>query len=480
MLSQQQDFILSPYTALYDLVVPKDNLLRRINDLVDFSFVYQELVNKYCSDNGRTAESPIRMFKYLLLKTIYDISDVDVVERSQYDMSFKYFLGMAPEEGVINPSSLCKFRKMRLKDMDLLTLLIKKTISLAVEKGIITSRTIIVDATHTASRSNPYSPIELLKLRSKQLRKALYEVDEDIKDSLPQKNEDDDLSRELDYTQRLLSTIEDNQGMSNIPAVKKRLNMLRETLDDIQDHYTTSIDGDARVGHKSEDSSFFGYKTHIAMSDERIITAAIVTSGDKGDGPQLSSLVEESRKNGMQVDTVIGDTAYSGNENLKLAEDEEKGFELISRIHPIISNGFRKEDDKFDFNKDAGMFVCPAGHMAIRKAKQGKSDGKWNQTWTYYLPVLIICSQFVHLLQSYNCTICYKNIIFPAIFLQNLTFSLSLRATLPANVSISFFSNVSQTDISAASLIVTFAPKSVSMISTLLSLHIYCNLPYAL
>lgn len=387
MLSQQQDFILSPYTALYDLVVPKDNLLRRINDLVDFSFVYQELVNKYCSDNGRTAESPIRMFKYLLLKTIYDISDVDVVERSQYDMSFKYFLGMAPEEGVINPSSLCKFRKMRLKDMDLLTLLIKKTISLAVEKGIITSRTIIVDATHTASRSNPYSPIELLKLRSKQLRKALYEVDEDIKDSLPQKNEDDDLSRELDYTQRLLSTIEDNQSMSNIPAVKKRLNMLRETLDDIQDHYTTSIDGDARVGHKSEDSSFFGYKTHIAMSDERIITAAIVTSGDKGDGPQLSSLVEESRKNGMQVDTVIGDTAYSGNENLKLAEDEEKGFELISRIHPIISNGFRKEDDKFDFNKDAGMFVCPAGHMAIRKAKQGKSDGKWNQTWTYYFDV---------------------------------------------------------------------------------------------
>ena len=60
-----------------------------------------------------------------------------------------------------------------------------------------------------------------------------------------------------------LSTIEDNQSMSNIPAVKQRLNMLRETLDDIQDHYTTSIDEDARVGHKSEDSSFFGYKTHI-------------------------------------------------------------------------------------------------------------------------------------------------------------------------------------------------------------------------
>lgn len=38
-----------------------------------------ELLNKYCTNNGRTAESPVRMFKYLLLKTIYTVSDVDAV-----------------------------------------------------------------------------------------------------------------------------------------------------------------------------------------------------------------------------------------------------------------------------------------------------------------------------------------------------------------------------------------------------------------
>lgn len=167
MLSQQQELPLSEYSSLYDIVVSQANLLRRINDLVDFTFVYQELANKYCKDNGRTAESPIRMFKYLLLKTIYDISDVDVVERSRYDMSFKYFLGMAPEEDVINASSLCKFRKLRLEDMDLMNLLIQKSVEIAIEKGIIKSRTIIVDATHTEARSNPYSPIEILRLRSK-------------------------------------------------------------------------------------------------------------------------------------------------------------------------------------------------------------------------------------------------------------------------------------------------------------------------
>ena len=387
MLSRQEELIFSEYSSLYDIVVPQDNLLRRINMLVDFSFVYKELVDKYCSDNGRMAESPIRMFKYLLLKVIYDISDVDVVERSRFDMSFKYFLGMAPEEDVINPSSLCKFRKLRLKDMDLMNLLIKKTVDVAVEKGIIKSRTIIVDATHTGSRSNPYTPIEILRLRSKQLRKALYNADEDIKETLPEKNDDDNLVHELDYTKELLDIVSNNAGIAEVPAVKQRINMLKETLEDIEDHYTTSKDGDARVGHKSEDSSFFGYKTHIAMSDERIITAAVVTSGEKGDGAQLKELVEQSRSNGMVVDTVIGDTAYSGIENLRLAESEEDGFSLISKLHPVISNGFRKEEEKFDFNKDAGMFVCPAGHMAIRKAKQGKKDGAWNQTWTYYFDI---------------------------------------------------------------------------------------------
>ena len=148
MLVQQQKIQLSTYSDLYDLIVPQDNLLRKINELIDFSFIYDELVNKYCLSNGRNAESPIRMFKYLLLKTIYDVSDVDIVERSHFDMSFKYFLGMTPEEGVINPSSLTKFRKLRLKDTDLLNLLIGKTVSIAIEKGIIRSKSIIVDATH--------------------------------------------------------------------------------------------------------------------------------------------------------------------------------------------------------------------------------------------------------------------------------------------------------------------------------------------
>lgn len=385
MLLQQQKIQLSAYSDLYDLIVPKENLLRKINELIDFTFIYDELVNKYCLDNGRNAESPIRMFKYLLLKTIYNVSDVDVVERSRFDMSFKYFLEMAPEEGVINPSSLTKFRKLRLKDTALLNLLIGKTVSIAIEKGIVRSRSIIIDATHSLSRSNPFSAVQALKERSKILRKAVYNIDQNRKGRMPDKNLGDDLQKEITYCKELEKAIESDQTLSLIPTVKEKLNLLKETVEDTQDNFVFSRDTDARTGHKSADSSFFGYKTHIAMTEERIITAAVVTSGEKGDGPELPKLLEISQENGIEVDTIIGDAAYSGKENLKLASGQN--IKVVAKLNPSIAQGSRKEEDKFGYNKDADMFVCPAGHMAVRKAKQGRANVGKNQVHSYYFDV---------------------------------------------------------------------------------------------
>ncbi len=385
MLVQQQTIQFSEHSSLYDLIIPRNNLLRKINDLIDFSFIYDELLNKYCTNNGRMAESPVRMFKYLLLKTIYTVSDVDVVERSRYDMSFKYFLDMNPEDDVINPSSLTKFRKLRLKDTDLLNLLINKTVTIAIEKGIIRSKSIIVDATHTLSRSNPFLAIDVLRERSKLLRKTVYTFDDQFKERMPKKNTDNDLEKELAYCKELEKRIENEPSISSIPAVKEKLNLLKESVEDTQENLTLSKDTDAKIGHKSAESSFFGYKTHLAMTEERIITAAVVTSGEKGDGPELPKLLEISQENGVDVDTIIGDGAYSGKENLKITT--EQNIKIVARLNPSITQGFRKDEDKFDYNKDADRFVCPAGHLAIRKARQGTKDVGVNQVDTYYFDV---------------------------------------------------------------------------------------------
>lgn len=385
MIKKQEKMILSEYMGIYDLVIPKENMLRKINELIDFSFVYEELKNKYCLDNGRNAISPIRMFKYLLLKSIFNLSDIDIVERSRYDMSFKYFLDMAPEEAVIEPSSLTKFRRLRLKDLNLLDLLINKTVSIAIEKEIIKSKSIIVDSTHTSARYNQKSPREILQEHSKRLRKSIYEINPNIKETLPTKNICNDLESEIKYCKDLISVIKSDEIISSYPKVREKLNVLDEIVDDDLYHLNLSADADAKIGHKTADTSFFGYKTHLAMTEERIITAATITTGEKNDGKELKNLFEKSKRAGIEVDTIIGDSAYSEKGNIEITQEND--IKLVAKLNPSVTQGYRKKEDEFEFNKDAGMYVCKEGHMAIRKARQGKKNVSTNQTDTYYFDI---------------------------------------------------------------------------------------------
>lgn len=385
MIPVQKTLTLSPYIDIYDLVIPKDNMLRQINELVDFGFVIDELKSKYCLDNGRTAICPIRMFKYLLLKSIYDLSDVDVVERSKYDMSFKYFLDMAPEDDVINPSSLTKFRRLRLKDCDLLDLLISKTVEIALEKNVLKSNTIIVDSTHTASRYKHKTANEYLQEKSKAVRKAVYQNDESVKEKFPPKPSTSNIDDEISYCKQIIHTVENETTYADIPAVKEKLNVLKETVDDFSMELSYSADEDARFGYKSSDSSFFGYKTHLAISDERIITAAVITTGEKNDGKYLQELIAKSKETGIKVNTVIGDTAYSSRENIKYTKNNE--IDLVSKLHPIVSNGSRKENDGFTYNKDAGMYMCKAGYLAKSKKLDQSNSKTRNPRYRYMFDV---------------------------------------------------------------------------------------------
>lgn len=111
---------------------------------------------------------------------------------------------------------------------------------------------------------------------------------------------------------KVIDAVKKEESLREYPKVKEKLNYLKEIVADHHEHFQLSNDPDARIGHKSADSSFFGYKTHLAMNEERIITAAVVTAGEKSDGKQLQTLIEKSRDTGMKIDTVIGDVGCSG------------------------------------------------------------------------------------------------------------------------------------------------------------------------
>ena len=267
----------------------------------------------------------------------------------------------------------------------MLDMLIGQTVSLALEKGIIKSKSIIVDATHTKSKYNQKSPRGILQELSKKLRKAVYAVDESMKEKFPIKNTEDSLAKELEYCQKLIDTIKTNHKLSNYPKVSEKLNRLEEVINDDIEHMSISEDKDAKIGHKTADTSFFGYKTHIAMTEERIITAATITTGEKNDGKELESLVNMTLKTGVVIDTIIGDAAYSEKGNIELTK--EKNIKLVAKLNTAITQGARTKENEFDFNKDAGMYVCKAGYMAFRKSKKRRRNQGDNPHISYFFDV---------------------------------------------------------------------------------------------
>ena len=360
--------------------------------MVNFSFVYEELKDKYSSTMGRTSEDVIRMFKYLLLKSYFKLSDRGLVERTETDLLFKYFLGYDPEEiKLINPSLLTVFRRERLKDEEenLMDKLINKTVEIALEKGLIEVKNkIIVDSTHTNAMFHHISPREELIRQAKELRKSVYKIDESMHDKMPKKRESSGLLEDqIKYTKELLKLIKNDGRFTALPGIKEQIDYLEETMNDTEIELEYSKDQDAKVGHKTADTSFFGYKTHLAMTPERIITAATITTGEKHDGKELINLIEKSENNGIEVEAIIGDGAYSEKDNLDYCE--ENNIKNVSKLSKMVTHGNRKRNNDFQYNKDAGMYVCKAGHMAIRKAKQGSKTSSVgdNRVEAYFFDV---------------------------------------------------------------------------------------------
>ena len=403
MINLQKQLVLSPYSDLFDILVDKKRFLPRFHDEVDMSFIFDELKDKYCNNNGRTAYDPVLMFKCLIIKNLTQLSDEDLMAEIKVNMEYKYFLDMTPEEMPPAPSTLCVFRRQRLKDKNIMSLLLDKTFAMAMERGIIKRSgtdgkahiNIIIDSTHTESMYGHYSPVPTLKTFSKKLRGALYAVEPELSGKIEKDHEigATALEEEISYGQRLIRFITDNYPhMLSIKRVSLIFNRFRELIDDITQHYSVSpSDTDARVGHKSADTEFFGYKTQIAIDEEsRLALDAEVTSGDVGDAlPGLEVVKRIAENHEIKIDELLGDTAYSGQHFLELAS--RRSFSLIAPPHPILGKGIDGRDG-FTFNKDADMFCCPQGHLAIsQRTVTYKKDNRRARIYTFDHHKCAIC-----------------------------------------------------------------------------------------
>ena len=375
MLRKTEQTKLSPYGDLYDIIVPEDNLLRKIKENIDFSFVNPMLRKQYCENYGRPAKEPEMVFKLLFLKKLYDLSDERLIGSAQTDMSYKYFLSLAPEDEMIDPSLLTKFRKTRITE-DILEEMLRETIQQAIQKGIIKSTAIIVDSTHTNAAVRAKTVTQVLRELSKQLRREIYRGMVELSEKFPEKPSiTADLAEEIEYTYQLLESV----GTEILQSKKATLIELYERIKELLDtdrirEIRSKDDEEARFGHKKADSTFFGFKSHLAMTEERIITGIEVTHGGEPDGKQLPTLLEKSQNNGIEVTDIIGDMAYVSEDNLDICE--EKGVTLYAKTNSAVAAAATTPlEEGFCFNKDADLLQCPAGELAMRVCEKTAKNG---------------------------------------------------------------------------------------------------------
>lgn len=388
MLCNQMSFKISLYSELYDIIVSKNHLLRKIKENVDFSFVNRLVADSYCADFGRPAKEPEFMFKLIFLEILYDLSDREVIEEARVNMAFKYFLDLNPEDELVDPSLLSVFRKAHINGEDMMNELIGESIKQAMEKGVIKSSSIIVDATHTKSKTNRETPTQQLRRLTKNIRKEIYRTAYELHTQFPEKPEETDpLENEIAYTEKLLEVVSEHLKESPNVKLEKQVKHIQELLENEKiKEIQSAVDEDAKTGYKSKDDPFFGYKTHIAMTQERMITAVEVTSGEVNDGTQLETLVEKTRDTGVTVDEVLGDKAYSSQSNIDYMNEENIKPITKKKKYTLPEQNAEKG---FTYNKDADSYACKAGHLAKSKKlkKRKNQSGHINDAMEYQFDI---------------------------------------------------------------------------------------------
>jgi len=139
-----------------------------------------------------------------------------------------------------------------------------------------------------------------------------------------------------------------------------------------KDRVISTVDRDARHGHKTEVRGFDGYKGHVAVDpDSEIITDTIVTPGNAADASVAEDLIDDLG-DGDDA-TVFGDSAYGTGEFQAHLDDNN----MTSRCRtqpPAPRPGGLFTKDHFNINLTDGTVTCP-NDVTVPIRHHTKGDG---------------------------------------------------------------------------------------------------------
>ena len=367
---------------LYDRIVPVDHLLRKINQVVDFSFVRQILNDRYNLNIGRPAEDPEFMLRLCLLQYIYGDSDRQLVENARLNLAYKYFLGLAVDAEVPDYTSISYFRIQRLGEEKFRSVL-EQIVRQCIDKGLVKGKRQIIDSTPVVANISPSSLTGLVRKCRENVMKTVAKQDTRIAERLGLKelqnaeqvkfaSTEEGLHKEIEAAGKLLDSVTAELRVKKLipnDELKKDLELLEKAVVDREEHakdkLISPVDPDARVGKKTN-HSWRGYKAHIVMEEETgIITGVETTPANATDGSQLKPMLkDQERVYSIKPKELTADKAYDWGENLEsLADNKTIANIALSKQVNHRNEGYFTVDD-FLYDSENIKLMCPAGHIS--------------------------------------------------------------------------------------------------------------------
>ena len=204
-----------------DDLVPQDHLLRLIDQAIDWSFIYDLVIDKYSADNGRPSMDPVMLIKIPFIQYLYGIRSMrQTVKEIEVNVAYRWFLGLEMMDKVPHFSTLGKNYTRRFKDTDLFEQIFSRILQECYKYRLIDPSEVFVDATHVKARANSKKMRKRIadKVVTRHIWEPYMEKCEDIRHTIGMKEV---YAQRKETVERLFGTAKENHGLRYTQMIGK-------------------------------------------------------------------------------------------------------------------------------------------------------------------------------------------------------------------------------------------------------------------
>ena len=340
------------------------------------------------AEQGRPSYPPSFMMQLMLLAFHDNVTDREAEDRCQYDLRWKYALGLGIAERGPDATTICRFRARLIANRRAGAAFIQ-TVRWARERNVLGRKVDeLVDSTAVLGAGAVQNTLTLIRKARRKLAESLREHAEHgawARDVLAEPDEkpeipwDDEAARKQALNELVKAgqaAVARTEGSALTAEQQEARELLQVVLgQDVEadeaggvrirqgvakDRVCSVTDPEMRHGHKTSSGRFDGHKVEIGMDRAtEIVVHVEVMAGNGTDGAHLAETMAEIEAAAeVEIERVTGDTAY-GRPAVRESM-AERGTEVLAPVvRPHNQGLFTKDDFCIDLEQPA--CTCPAG-----------------------------------------------------------------------------------------------------------------------